>query len=123
MAALVVPLSGLARYWPTLDEEYLACACAITGVPLLWLLWRAGSLVFGPGHAALGGVLLCRMVMPALLLGSLFLLGLAPLLKQEERRWVARDSVSGPDPGGSGLSRIDARSEEEICRHLLEAME
>jgi len=123
VAALVVPLSGLARYWPTLDEEYLACACAITGVPLLWLLWRAGSLVFGPGHAALGGVLLCRMVMPALLLGSLFLLGLAPLLKQEERRWVARDSVSGPDPGGSGLSRIDARSEEEICRRLLEAME
>lgn len=123
VAALVVPLSGLARYWPTLDEEYLACACAIMGVPLLWLLWRAGSLVFGPGHAALGGVLLCRMVMPALLLGSLLLLGLAPLLKQEERRWIARDTVSGPDSGGSELSRIDARSEEEIYRRLLEAME
>jgi len=123
LAALFIPATGLVRYWPALDEEYLACACAVLGVPLLWLLWRAGSLAFGPRNAALSGILLCRFLLPVLLLASAVLLGLMPLLKLEEKKWVARDKCSGPDPSGWGYSILSTRAEDLLCQRLLKAME
>lgn len=122
LAALFLPLTGLIRLKPDLDEEYLACACAVLGIPLLWLLWRAAALVFAPRHAALGGVMLCRMLLPLFLAGCMAMGGLALLLKAEERSWVARDTISRPDPEGSGMSLIEARAEREFRRQLAEAM-
>ncbi len=122
LAALFIPLTGLIRSKPDLDEEYLACACAVLGIPLLWLLWRAAALVFAPRHAALGGVMLCRMLLPLFLAGCMAMAGLALLLKAEERSWVARDTISRPDPEGSGMSLIEARAEREFRRQLAEAM-
>lgn len=121
--ALFIPLTGLARYWPDLDEEYLACACAVLGVPMLWLLWRAASLAFGPRNAALGGVMLCRMVLPVLVLASVVMLGSTLLLKWEEKTWVARDKISLPDPSGSGLSIMETREQQWMRERLLKVME
>lgn len=123
IAAAIVPLAGLVRYWPHLDEEYLLCSFAVLGFPLLWLLWRGGAILFGPASAALGGVMLCRFLLPVLVLASLLLLSLMPLLKAEERMWMARDQCSGPDPSGWIGTKLNARAEDAMHARLLNAME
>jgi hypothetical protein len=122
-AAAFVPVTGLARYWPNLDELYYLCPCALLGFPLLWLLWRGTSVLFGPASAALAGVMLCRFLLPIFILGSLMLMGLMPLLKAEERKWMARDTLSGPDPSGRVYTKLQARTEDYIRQRLLKAME
>lgn len=109
MAALFVPAAGAVRYLPKWQEEYLVFGSAAAGLPLLWLLWRAFALLFCPRSAALGGVLLCRMLAPCFIAASVGVLVPVPFLKNEERKWVARDTLGIPDPAGSGGSALDAR--------------
>jgi hypothetical protein len=123
VAALFVPLPGLVRYLPKWQEEFLLFGSSVAGLPLLWLLWRGGSIAFGPRAAALGGVLTCRMLFPVFLTAAGLLLALMPLLKIEERHWVARDLVGGTDPAGSGLGKLEARTQAALRQQLLQAME
>ena len=123
IAAAFLPVTGLVRYWPNLDEIYYLCPCAVLGFPLLWLLWRGASILFGPASAALAGVMLCRFLLPVLVLASFTLMSLMPLLKAEERRWMARDTISGPDPSGWVYTKLQARAEDHIRQRLLKGME
>ncbi|QJE96303.1 hypothetical protein [Luteolibacter luteus] len=123
IAAITVPVTGLARYWPGLDEIYYLSPCAVLGFPLLWLLWRGGSILFGPVGAALPGVMLSRFLLPVLVLGSLVLVGLTPFLKDEERAWMARDTLSGPDPSGWFDTKLQADIERYVRQRVLQAME
>lgn len=122
VAALFVPSLGVVRYLTKWEEEFLLLGSTAAGLPLLWLLWRGGAIAFGPRAASLGGVLTCRLLFPAFLTMAALLLAAMPLLKSEERRWVARDTVGGTDPAGSGLGRLEARTQEALRAELLEAM-
>jgi hypothetical protein len=122
VAALFVPSLGAVRFLTKWQEEFLLFGSSAAGVPLLWLLWRGGAIAFGPRSAALGGVLSCRMLFPAFLAMAGLLLALMPLLKSEERRWVARDAVGGTDPAGSGLGLLEARTQSALRQQLLEAL-
>lgn len=121
--ALYLPVTGLARFAPKMPEIYLLCGLSALGVPLLWLLWQFGALVFRPRQAALGGVMLFRMLLPAFLLAAVGLLALTPLLKMEERTWVARDTVGGPALDGGTGCVLGARWQVLFCERLLKAME
>jgi hypothetical protein len=122
VAALFVPSLGVVRYLTKWEEEFLLLGSTAAGLPLLWLLWRGGAIAFGPRAASLGGVLTCRLLFPAFLTMAALLLAFMPLLKSEERRWVARDTVGGTDPAGSGLGRLEARTRAALRAELLEAM-
>lgn len=123
LAAVLVPVSGLVRYWPRADEIYYLGVCAVLGFPLLWLVWRGGAILFGPASAALPGIMTCRLLLPVLVFGSLLLLAITPYLKAEERKWMSRDTVSGPDPSGWVTSKLQARTEDYVRRTLLKGME
>ena len=123
LAALFIPAMGIVRYFPKWEEEQLAMVAAVAGLPFLWLLWRGFALLFGPRHAALGGVVMCRALVPCFIAAAVLLLGLMPLLKNEERRWIALDSVCGADSAGSGRCVLDARADELVRAQLLKAME
>ena len=122
VAALFVAVIGGVRELPKWQEEFLVYGSAVAGIPLLWLLWRGGASAFGPRAASLGGVLTCRLLFRFFLLAAAGLLALMPLLKIEECRWVARDTVGGTDPAGSGLGVLEARLSSDIRQQLLEAV-
>ena len=67
-------------------------------------------------------MLTCRLLFRLFLLAAAGLLALMPLLKIEECRWVARDTVGGTDPAGSGLGVLEARLSSDIRQQLLEAV-
>lgn len=122
VAAVFAPCLGIVKHLTKWQEEFLLLGSTAAGIPLLWLLWRGGAIAFGPRSGSLGGVLTCRLVFPAFLAMAALLLALMPLLKSEERRWVARDTVGGTDPAGSGLGRLEARTQATLRQQLLEAM-
>lgn len=122
VAAAFAPCLGIVQYLTKWQEEFLLLGSTAAGIPLLWLLWRGGAIAFGPRSGSLGGVLTCRLVFPAFLAMAALLLTLMPLLKSEEHRWVARDTVGGTDPSGSGLGRLEARTQATLRQQLLEAM-
>lgn len=122
VAAVFAPCLGIVQYLTKWQEEFLLLGSTAAGIPLLWLLWRGGAIAFGPRSGSLGGVLTCRLVFPAFLAMAALLLALMPLLKSEERRWVARDTVGGTDPAGSGLGRLEARTQAALRQQLLDAM-
>jgi hypothetical protein len=121
--ALYIPLVGLIRLAPNLKEIYLLCGLSALGVPILWLMWKLVALVFRPRHAALGSVMMCRMLFVAFLVGALVLLAMTPLLKMEERFWVAKDTIGGPARDGSSDTVLAARSAALFRERLLKAME
>ncbi|MCW1924238.1 hypothetical protein OKA05_16850 [Luteolibacter arcticus] len=128
IAALFVPAISAVRYLPTYhprwqQDDFVNFGSAVAGLPLLWLLWRSFAMVLCPTRAALPGVLVCRMLMPCFIGAALLLLASAPLLKREESKWVQRDALAHPDPGGSGLSVMDARLVEMLRDKLLHAIE
>lgn len=121
-AALLVPLTGIIRYWPGVRQKELMLASSSFALPLLWLLWQLFALVCRPRDAALGGVILWRFVLPGLIAASVLMLALMPPLKWEERKWVARDTISGPDPEGTQTTVLGARYAKAFQERLREAM-
>lgn len=122
-AALFVPAMGAVRYLPKGQEEFVNFGSAAAGLPLLWLLWRSFALILSPRQVALPGVIVCRMLVPCFITVSLLLLAAASLLKREESKWVQRDPLSHPDPGGSRFYMIDARVAKALRNQLLHAIE
>lgn len=120
--ALLVPLSGMIRYWPGAKPHELLTASSAWGLPLLWLLWQFFALAFRSREAALGGVVLWRFLLPVLVGASALMLAVMPPLKGEERTWVARDTISGPDPGGTENTVLGARYAKLFRQRLLDAM-
>lgn len=122
VAALFVAVIGGVRELPKWQEEFLLYGSAVAGIPLLGLLWRGGAIAFGPRAASLGGVLICRLLFPLFLLAAGGLIAAMPFMKMEERYWVARDTVGGTAPDGSGLGVLGWRAQAAFKQELLEAM-
>ena len=124
IAALFVPAMGVVRYLPKgWGDEFVDSGSVAAGLPLLWLLWRSFALILCPRQVALPGVIVCRMLVPCFIGAGLLLLASASLLKREESKWVQRDPLAHPDPGGSGMSVADARFVEALRKGLLHAIE
>lgn len=121
IAAAVIPLAGGVRWLSGNEERYLQAVAATGGLPLLWLLWEAGSVAFASRDQALGGVLLCRRMMPPLaLLAALPLACWTPLLSAE-RHWHARDPISRANREHGGMSIGEARATQEMRARILVA--
>jgi hypothetical protein len=114
IAAVVMLMPGGVRWFSGNEERYLQATAATGGLPLLWLLWEAGTVLFSPGNQALAGVLLCRrMVVPLAALAALLLGGWAPLVATE-RHWHARDEVTRVDREHGGLTLMESRMTEAL---------
>ncbi|HEY1121527.1 MAG TPA: hypothetical protein VGE67_07990 [Haloferula sp.] len=114
IAALVIPLVGDVRWLSGNETRYLQTIAAMGGMPLLWLMWEGGVVIFSPGSHALGGVLLCRkMVMPLAALAALLFAAWVPLLRSE-RHWHARDQVTRADREHGGLTLLESRVTEKM---------
>jgi hypothetical protein len=122
-AALFVPAMGAVRCLTKGQEEFMSFGSAAAGVPLLWLLWRAFAITLCPRAVALPGSMVCRMLVPSFMTASVVLLAAAFLLHREESKWVRRDTILHPDPGGSGMSVVEARWAKALREQLRHAME
>ncbi|WP_367870291.1 hypothetical protein [Luteolibacter sp. Populi] len=113
--AALLPASGIGRWLPHSQiGEFLLITCASAGIPLLWLLWRAAVLVFGPGSNSLAGVLLSRAMTPPLILATALLLAAYPVMLGVERNWLAQDQITGWD-----RSRATTKQESRSVDALL----
>jgi hypothetical protein len=118
VAAVVMLMPGGVRWLSGNEERYLQATAATGGLPLLWLLWEAGMVLFSPGNQALGGVLVCRrMVMPLAALAALLLGTWAPLIATE-RHWHARDEVTRVDREHGGLTLMESRMMETLRKRF-----
>lgn len=126
IAALAVPAGGIGRFLNSRDiDQYYLMFAATCGIPLLWLLWRGGALIFGPKSNALGGVLLARASALPLALAVAALVACYPLLLSQEKNWLAQDRVTGWDLK-HGTTYFEARSVEAYrtkCRELFSKAE
>ena len=121
VAALFVPAIGMVVMVPRQQETFLLLGSSMAGIPMLWLIWRAGMTALQPQEAALEGVLLSRLLVPAYTVAAgVLLLAVVPLQK-EERKWVARDTLGSPATDGSLMQAIDARTLAGIRAALREA--
>lgn len=112
IAAVVMLLTSGVRWLSGNEQRYLQAIAATGGLPLLWLLWEAGMLLFSPRNQALGGVLLCRrMVVPLTMLAALLLACWGPLVSIE-RHWHALDGVTRVDRKCGGLTLLESRVTE-----------
>ena len=123
VAAFFVAGIGAVRYLPKGQEEFVTYGSSVAGLPLLWLLWRSFALILCPREAALGGVMLCRMLLPCFAIAGATLLAVVPLLKNEEEKWMTGVTIGMPDPAGSGMTAIDATMTDLLRRQLLETMD
>lgn len=118
VALLFVPAVGWMQYIGSYPENYVKAIAATAGLPLLWLFWRAGALLFAPRAISLAGVLVCRRLYPAFLLAAFLLLGYGAFFKWQERRWVAADTWARPDPSGHFATRFNAAVAGEMIQRL-----
>ena len=123
IAALFIPVQGIVRYLPSHQENFLIYGSSAGGIPLLWLLWQTVMGIACPTANALRGILTLRAMIPALLAVMLLLLATVPVLRHQERQWVAADLLSKPDPQGTGLSTLDRRMNDEFRDMLVESLE
>lgn len=107
--AAVIPLTGAVRYWShgTTDDYQQAMALAC-GLPLLWLLWQGGAMLFSPRDSSLGGVLTARLMTGPLVALIAFLVVAVSLLRFNESKWLERDTLTRFEPDLGGMTRIEA---------------
>lgn len=123
IAAILVPLPGAVRWLPSsAQQDFFVSTGVACGIPLLWLLWRAGAVLFSPGTNALGGVLLSRALALPLLLATIFVTGAYAYLQQREKQIIATDPVVGWDAAHAS-TRQEARSVEHLKRRFHEVFE
>lgn len=120
IAAAVIPLTGVVRGMTGNETRTLQAIAASGGLPLLWLLWEAASVVFSPRDQALGGVLLSRrLIVPSAVLAAL-LLGAGVPLRAVERHWHARDPLTRADREHGGMTLWESRLVEAHRNQILE---
>lgn len=123
VAALLLPLSGMARWIPTPEPQlkFLIASAAATGLPLLWLLWQAIVGLGAGTERALGGVLLSRnLILPLGLFAALLLSTWLPL-KQQEHEWFLKDEFTRSDRSHGGLTKAEAHNVESLVEQYREA--
>ena len=123
LTALLLPLSGIARWIPTPDGQFrfLGATAAAVGLPLLWLLWQAVAGLGASRDRALGGVIVSRNLILPLALFTALLLGTWLPLKQQEREWFAKDELTRADRGQGGLTKGELLIVGELARQYRDA--
>lgn len=122
IAALIVPLAGSVRWLSGGEKEFLQGVAAGCGIPLLWLVWQAGAVLFSASGSALGGVLLSRRLITPLAVVCLILLGLQPMLLSVEQSWLAKDTVTRIDRSRGGIPVGEADAVEQLAKALSELL-
>ncbi|MEK7953371.1 hypothetical protein [Luteolibacter soli] len=121
VAAVVMLSAGGVRWLPGNQQRYLQAIAATGGLPLLWLLWETGMMLFSSRDQALGGVLLCRrMIVPLTLLAGLLLACRGPLMATE-RYCHAQDNVTRADRERGGLTLLESQVVENVRRRMHKA--
>ncbi|QJE96726.1 hypothetical protein [Luteolibacter luteus] len=117
-AALLPSLGALRSVSSAGGPEILYGFIAACGIPLLWLLWQAGALLFSPGSSALAGVLLARLLIAPLAVACALMLGIQIPLKSIEQHWLSLDEVTRCDLSQGGIPPAEAKKVEELARRL-----
>jgi hypothetical protein len=123
VAALFVPLIGIAGILTRHQEPFLILGSAMLGIPLLWIIWRAGMTALQTQETAFEGILLSRLLVPAYTAAAAVLLLAVVPLQKEERAWVARDTLGSPATDGSLMLEMDARAIADVRSALRAAWE
>jgi hypothetical protein len=123
LAALYIPAMGIVRYLPGHEEKFLLYGSAAGGIALLWLLWQAAMGLCAARGNALGGQVMLRLLMPAVIALALLLLAAMPLLRKSERHWVAEIGDFSRTSRAIPPSAAEQRQLEEARKMLLEALE
>jgi hypothetical protein len=123
VAALFIPAQGIVRYLPAHEVKFLLYGSAAGGIPLLWLLWQATMGIFTSNENALGGQLMLRVLMPAVIAMALLLLGAVPLLRKYERHWVAEMERYSWNSWGFGFVKSEGSEVEAVRQALLDALQ
>jgi hypothetical protein len=123
LAALYIPAMGMVRYLPGHEEKFLLYGSAAGGIALLWLLWQAAMGLCAARGNALGGQVMLRLLMPAVIALALLLLAAMPLLRKSERHWVAEIGDFSRTSRAIPPSAAEQRQLEEARKMLLEALE
>jgi len=123
VTALIIPLAGAARWLPGNEETFLNGLASSCGIPLLWLLWQGGAVLFSPKSGALGGVLLARAAAPPLAAACLILLTCQPLLKSIEQTWMEKNTVSRFDRLQGGVSLGEAKAVADLTKSIIALLE
>ncbi|MCW1912621.1 hypothetical protein OJ996_03480 [Luteolibacter sp. GHJ8] len=121
VAALFVPLIGIVGMLTRHQEPFLVLGSSMLGIPLLWIVWRAGITAVQPQETSFEGILLSRLLVPAYTVAAAVLLLAVPSLQREEQAWVARDHMSGPARDGSLMLQMDAHALASVRAALAEA--
>ena len=108
ITACLIPLSGAVRWTTGNGDDFLRPVAAACGIPLLWLCWQAGAVLFSPKDHALAGTLLVRRLIAPLLVLTSLLLACGPVLERTERAWLSRDTITRSDPTHGGLLKWEA---------------
>ncbi len=121
MTAALLPLAGLGRWLPTEQaDSFVRIYLGGCGIPLLWLLWQGGAILFGSNANALGGVMLARAATLPLLLGIILLSALQPMMVATEKSWMAKDEVTGWN-SSRGMTKQEARAIDTLAARCREA--
>jgi hypothetical protein len=110
VAALLIPAIGGVRWLDKNGEDYLKAMAAACGLPVLWLVWQAGLVLFAPHSGALPGILLARKAIIPLVLLAGTLLASIPVLHQLERHWLRQDQLGRVDRQSGGLIMAEDRA-------------
>lgn len=121
IAAVVMLLAGGVRWLSGNEQRYLQAIAATGGLPLLWLLWETGMVLFSSRDQALGGVLLCRRMTVPLAMFAALLLGCWGPLIATERHWHALDGITRADRERGGLTLLESRVTEKVLARFRKA--
>lgn len=122
LPAAVIPLTGSVRDISGATDDFLMAMALTCGIPLLWLLWQGGAMLFSPGSSALDGVLLARKVAWPLVGLITLLVASHPLLRAIEQKWIARDEISRCDPAKGGITQMEWLSNQKTTESFLKAL-
>lgn len=97
-------------------------SAALSAVPFLWMVFRVIKPAFGKQDPTPRTACLIRMALPCVCVGILALSAAAPLLRWEERHWLAKDRLMEITPEAPAMSRYEWDVTQVLRAELLEVM-
>ncbi|MCW1912566.1 hypothetical protein OJ996_03205 [Luteolibacter sp. GHJ8] len=123
VTALILPAAGAIHWLPVHEDPISKGIAAACGIPLLWMLWQGGSVLFSPTSGALGGVLLCRTIATPLALACLILLRCGPTLRSIEESRMIQASITNLNLSEVGTLPGEARAVADLTKRITTILE
>ncbi len=118
----VLPLGFLVGLRSMPLHVVLWISAALSAVPLLWMVFRVIKPAFGKQDPTPRTACLIRMALPGVCFGILALLAAAPLLRWEERHWLAKDRLMEITPEAPAMSRYEWDVKQVLRAELSEVL-